>query len=144
MRHAGPPGVSMTPRVFASIPGRGMVNHATRRGYGESYYTREGYSRSICISGEMYKMIASLPYPVFELVLREKRYDCRTLRLRSATRCFLSLRRERLLDAVAEKSTLTATAVAALKLDCYCRIAQTWKRLQLLADYYDQLFIPEI
>jgi len=38
-----------------------------------------------------------------------------------------SLRRERLLDAeiVAEKSTLTATAIAALQLDCYCRIAQT-------------------
>ena len=30
------------------------------------------------------------------------------------------------------------------KLDCYCRIAQTWKRLQLLADYYGQLFLPEI
>jgi len=102
------------------------------------------------ISERLHKKIASLRSGT-ELVLlrskrREKRYDCRTLvcdiaifvrkrdvklqltncrtlRLRSATRYFRSLRRERLLYAkiAAENQRNRGRG----ELDCYCRIAQT-------------------
>jgi len=59
-----PPGVSRPPGVRVH----------TREGYGESYYTRAGYSRSFCISEELYKKdsIASLSR-LIELVRREEK-----------------------------------------------------------------------